>query len=155
SRRRRSIRKSRERKGLSVAGAAAAATAPARCHGGGRLRRADRLQAEDRQLAHDLSAGAGGTRHCGRGAPDGLFDVSLALFAAVLVDRHALLAASLNVALDELLGVLLQDVVDLVEELVDVFLDLLALLGQLGARGGAVATAFSGLGRPCLFLLLF
>src|SRR2546426_12709317 len=64
-----------------------------------------------------------------------------------------LLAASLHVALDELLGVLLEDVIDLVEELVDVFLDLLALLGQLRARSCSVA-AFSGLRRPGFFLLL-
>src|SRR2546426_847747 len=82
-------------------------------------------------------------------------EVLFALLAAILVDRHALLAAALHVALDELLGVLLEDVVDLVEELVDVFLDLLALLGQLRARGGSVATAFSRLRRPGLFLLLF
>src|SRR5215510_12840215 len=153
SRRRRSIRRSRKRRGLSVAGAAAAATASARCHGGGRLHRADRLQAEDRQLAHDLAAGAGWTRHCGSGARDILLELFLALLAAVLVDRHALLAASLHIALDELLGVLLQDVVDLVEELVDVFLDLLALLGQLRARSRSVST-FRGLGRPDFFLLL-
>src|SRR6266550_2703548 len=65
----------------------------------------------------------------------------------------SLLAASLHVALDELLGVLLEDVIDLVEELVDVFLDLLALLGQLRARGGPVST-FRGLRRPDFFLLL-
>src|SRR5947207_11745932 len=64
-----------------------------------------------------------------------------------------LLAAPLHVALDELLGVLLEDVVDLVEQLVDVFLYLLALLGDLGAGGSAV-TAFGGLARPCFFLLL-
>src|SRR5437773_7009897 len=64
-----------------------------------------------------------------------------------------LLAAPLHVALDELLGVLLEDVVDLVEQLVDVFLDLLALLGDLGAGGSAV-TAFGGLARPGFLLLL-
>src|SRR2546430_17442937 len=73
--------------------------------------------------------------------------------AAVLVDRHRLLAAALDVALDELLGVLFEDVVDLVEKLVDVFLDLLALLGELRASGGAVAPV-CGLGGPGLFLLL-
>src|SRR5215475_2406794 len=154
SRRRRSIRRSREWEGLSVAGAAAAATAAARYHGRGRLHRPDGLQTEDRQLAHDLSAGAGGACHRRRGAGDVLLELLLALLAAILVDRHALFTASLHVALDELLSVLLQDVVDLVEELVDVFLDLLALLGQLGARGGSVTTAFCGLCRPGLFLLL-
>src|SRR5437016_9481694 len=64
-----------------------------------------------------------------------------------------LLAASLDVALHELLGVLLEDVVDLVEELVDVLLDLLALLGDLGARLSAV-TALRGLRGPGLFSLL-
>src|SRR4029453_17137332 len=109
SRRRRSIRRNRELEGLSVAGAAPPPNPAPRCHGDGRLHRADRLQAEDRQLAHDLSAGAGGTRHCRRGARNILLELFLALLAAVLVDRHALLAASLHVALDELLGVLLQD----------------------------------------------
>src|SRR5213594_3815084 len=115
--------------------------------------RADGLQAEDRQLAHDLSAGAGGTRHRRRGPWDVLLEVLFALLAAILVDRHALLAAALHVALDELLGVLLEDVVDLVEELVDVFLDLFALLGQLGGRGCSVST-FSGLRGPGFLLLL-
>jgi len=75
------------------------------------------------------------------------------MLAAVLVDRHQLLTAALDVALHELLGVLLEDVVDLVEKLVDVFLDLLALLGELRTAGGAVA-ALCGLGGPGLFLLL-
>src|SRR3990172_2809944 len=43
-----------------------------------------------------------------------------------------LLAAALDVALHELLGVLLQHAVDLVYQLVDVFLDLLAALARLG-----------------------
>src|SRR5207237_9808754 len=43
---------------------------------------------------------------------------------------YTTLFRSLDVALDELLGVLFEDVVDLVEKLVDVFLDLLALLGE-------------------------
>src|ERR1041384_806751 len=57
-----------------------------------------------------------------------LIFVPLELLAAatapVLVDRHRLLASALHVALDELLGILLENVVDLVEELVDVLLDL-------------------------------
>src|SRR2546425_1067276 len=57
------------------------------------------------------------------------------------------------VALDELLGILLEDVVDLVEELIDVFLDLLALLGQFRVAGCAVA-ALGRLGGLRLFLLL-
>jgi len=82
-----------------------------------------------------------------------LLELLLALLATVLVDRHSLLAAPLYVALDELLGVLLEDVVDLVEELVDVFLDLLALLGQLRARGCSVA-ASRALSAAVFFLLL-
>src|SRR5436309_9326711 len=151
SRRRRSIRRRRERSGLSVAGTAAAAAAAAR-HGG-RLERAGGLETEDRELAHDLLAGATRTRHHCRGARDVFLELLLALLATVLVDRHSLLAAPLYVALDELLGVLLEDVVDLVEELVDVFLDLLALLGQLRARSRSVST-FRGLRGPDFFLLL-
>src|SRR2546422_9699234 len=73
--------------------------------------------------------------------------------AAVLVDRH-LLACALHVALHELLGVFLEDVVDLVKELVDVLLDLLALLGDLRTGGRTVAAALVGLGRPCFLLFL-
>lgn len=56
-----------------------------------------------------------------------------------------LLAASLHVALDELLGVLLEDVVDLVQQVVEVFLELLALLGQLTASRPGVVAALRGL----------
>ena len=42
-----------------------------------------------------------------------------------------LLAASLDVVLDELLGVLLEDLVDLVDEGVHLLLELLAALGEL------------------------
>src|SRR5262252_9744781 len=157
SRRRRSIRRRRRPRGWLVAGATAAAAPTAAGHARRRAgrERADGLEAEHRQLPHHLLAGAGRARDSGRRARDVSLELGLTLLAAILVDRHALLAASLHVALHELLGVLFQDVVDLVEELVDVFLDLLALLGQLRARGGAVATAFSGLGRPGLFPLLF
>src|SRR5512145_457237 len=114
SRRRRSIRKRRRPDSLSVAGAtAAAAGAPTR-HRCGRLNCAGGSETEDRQLAHHLLAGAARTRNGGRCAGDVLLEFALALLAAILVDRHVLLAASLHIALDELLGVLLQDVVDLV-----------------------------------------
>jgi len=52
------------------------------------------------------------------------------------------LTSPLHVVLHKLLSVLFQDVVDLVEELVDVFLDLRALLGELRTA----ATAFAPLG---------
>src|SRR5262245_40187331 len=67
--------------------------------------------------------------------------------------RSALFASALHVALHELLGVLLEDVVDLVEQIVEVFLELLALLGELTAsRPGLVA--LRRLLRPRLLLLL-
>src|SRR5436853_134783 len=78
-----------------------------------------------------------------------LLEILAATATAVLVDGHRLLAAALDVALDEFLGVLFEDVVDLVQQLVDVFLDLLALLGDLGA-GARPVTAFGGLARPRL-----
>src|SRR5467141_3002278 len=65
-----------------------------------------------------------------------------------------LLAASLDVALHELLGVLLEDVVDLVQEVVEVLLDLLAFLGELRVCPGRVVPAF-GLGGSRFLLLLF
>src|SRR5436853_4623616 len=65
-----------------------------------------------------------------------------------------LLAAALDVALHELLGVLLEDVVDLVQEVVEVLLDLLAFLGELRACPGRVIPAF-GLGGSRFLLLLF
>src|SRR5262245_8776200 len=46
--------------------------------------------------------------------------------------RALSLAASLDVALDELLGILFQDVVDLVGDSVDVPLQALGLVGQVG-----------------------
>src|SRR6266550_2719498 len=63
----------------------------------------------------------------------------------------SLLAASLHVALDELLCVFLEDVIDLVEELVDVFLDLLALLGQLRTRRCSVSTFRGFVGLTSFF----
>src|SRR5437660_11546682 len=65
----------------------------------------------------------------------------------------SLLAASLHVSLDELLCVFLEDVIDLVEELVDVFLDLLALIRQLRTRRRS-GSASRALGRPDFLLLL-
>src|SRR5207249_7406616 len=111
------------------------------------------LHAEDRQLARDVRAVAAGTRDTARRARQVLLEVLAAATAAVFVDGHRLLAAPLDVALDELLGVLLEDVVNLVEQLVDVFLDLLALLGDLGVGVRAVA-ALCGLARPGLFSFL-
>src|SRR5712691_5961519 len=67
--------------------------------------------------------------------------------------RARLLAAALDVALHELLGVLLEDIVDLVQEVVEVLLDLLALLGDLGVRPRRLVATF-GLGRSRFFLLL-
>src|SRR5262249_53008805 len=139
SRRRRSIRTSRVPRDYSVTGATTAA-APTAARHRGRLERAGGLETEHRQLAHHLLAGARRTRHRRRGGGNVLLELPLALLAAVLVDRHALLAASLHVALDELLSVLFEDVVDLVEKLVDVFLDLLAFFSQLGARRCSVPT---------------
>src|SRR5262245_65368091 len=89
SRRRRSIRASRERWVDSVAGATAAAASaaghPGRHVGGVR---AGGLEAEHGQLPHYLIAGAGRAGDRGCGAGDVLLEVGLALFAAVLVDRH-------------------------------------------------------------------
>src|SRR6266581_5573903 len=65
-----------------------------------------------------------------------------------------LLAAALDVALHELLGVLLEDIVDLVQKVVQVLLDLLALLGDLGI-GAASLVTLVGFGGPRLLLLLF
>src|SRR5262245_45511201 len=154
SRRRRSIRASPERWVDSVAGATAAAASAAARHPGRHVGgdRAGGLEAEYGQLPHHLIACAGRAGDHGCGAGDILLELGFALLAAVLVDRH-LLAAALHVALDELLGVLLEDVVDLVEELVDVFLDLLALLGQLRARSRSVST-FRGLVWPDFLLFL-
>src|SRR3990170_7422588 len=72
----------------------------------------------------------------------------------LLAGARRLLAAPLHVALHELLGVLLEDIVDLIQEVVEVLLDLLALLGELRIGPGGVVVAF-GLGRPRLLLLLF
>src|SRR5262249_30053514 len=82
-----------------------------------------------------------------------LLEILGAMTAAVFVDRHALLAPSLYVALHEFLGVLFEDVVDLVEKLVDVLLDLLALLGDLGVGRCAVAVV-RRLARSGLFPFL-
>src|SRR5262249_60651881 len=68
--------------------------------------------------------------------------------------RGVLLSAALHVALDELLSVFLQDLVDLVQEVVQIFLELLSLLRQLGASRTTGVLAVGGLGRPRLFPLL-
>src|SRR5262245_36392385 len=53
-----------------------------------------------------------------------------------------LLAAPLDVVLDELLGVLLEDLVDLVHQGVHLLLQLLAALGELLGAGGVPLLAF-------------
>src|SRR5207302_7561580 len=60
----------------------------------------------------------------------------------------------LHVVLDELLGVLFQDVVDLIDELVHVFLELLARFDDLGARLGLVLGLRATPPGLSLFLLL-
>src|SRR6266850_4803608 len=90
SRRRRSIRTARSRRRSSVAAAAAAAAPAAAARHRGGLVRAGGLEAEDRELAHHLLAGAGRTRDGGRRARNVLLEVLLALLTAVLVDRHAI-----------------------------------------------------------------
>src|SRR6266542_1406582 len=65
-----------------------------------------------------------------------------------------LLPAALHVALHELLGILFEDIVDLVQEVIEILLDLLALFGELRVGPGGVVVAV-GLGRPRLLLLLF
>src|SRR5207247_9994803 len=64
------------------------------------------------------------------------------------------LTSPLHVVLHKLLSVLFQDVVDLVEELVDVFLDLRALLGELRTAATAFAPLGGFAGPRFLFLLL-
>src|SRR3989454_2868445 len=135
--------------------AAAATTAASAATGHGRGHDAAvALQPEDGELASDVTALARGAGDVRRGAVDVLLEIVPAAATPVFVDRHRLLAAALHVALHELLGVFLEDVVDLVKELVDVLLDLLALLRDLGTGGSAFAAAFVRLGRPCFLLLL-
>src|SRR5262245_38428048 len=139
----------------SLVAAAAAATAASAAGRGCRHEVAIALEAEDRELTCDVAALARRTGDLRRGAVNVLLEVVPAAATAVLVDGHGLLAAPLHVALHELFGVFLEDVVDLIKELVDVLLDLLALLGDLGTGRCAVTTAFVGLGRPGFLLLLF
>src|SRR5439155_11586526 len=122
--------------------------------GGRRHEVAVALQAEDGELARDVTALARRAGNLRRRAMDVLLEISPAAATPILVDRHRLLAAALHVALHELFGVFLEDVVDLVKELVDVLLDLLALLRDLGTGGRTVAAALVGLGRSCFLLLL-
>src|SRR3989337_2740634 len=71
----------------------------------------------------------------------------------LLAGARRLLAAPLHVALHELLGVLVEDLVDLVQEVVEVLLDLLALLGDLRiGHGGALVSFFfcSAMSGPLL-----
>src|SRR5690606_31572813 len=66
-----------------------------------------------------------------------------------------LLAAALDVVLDELLGVLLEDLVDLVDQGVHLLLQLLALLGELlGALARALAALVAAVAAAALLLLL-
>src|SRR5262245_44403053 len=101
----------------SVAAAPAPAAAAAAPAGHGRGNGAFTPQAEDGQLAGDVPAVAARARHLAGGPGDVLLEVLVTAAAVVLVDRHRSLTAPLHVALDELLGVLLEDVVDLVEQL--------------------------------------
>src|SRR5262249_55723696 len=64
------------------------------------------------------------------------------------------LAALLDVGLHELLGVLLQHGVDLVQDLVHLVGELLALVGRLGARGLRRRSVLSSALGSLLFLLL-
>src|SRR5690349_1330664 len=126
------VRVSREIPSVTAATAAATSAAghAARRHG------AARPQVEPAhhgETPHHALALARGALHRDRGATDIALELPLALVTAVLVDRHhgssriRLLTAPLDVALHELLGVLLEDVVDLVQEVVEILLDLLPL----------------------------
>src|SRR5262245_60562075 len=68
--------------------------------------------------------------------------------------RRVLLPAALYVALDELLGVFFQDLVDLVQEVVEVLLELLSLLRELSVTRPAGVFAVCGLCRSRLLPLL-
>src|SRR3989344_2376241 len=65
-----------------------------------------------------------------------------------------LLAAALNIGVHELLGILFQNFVDLIEEVIKVLLDFLALLCDFLIGSGCVAVA-RGLSRLRFLLLLF
>jgi len=136
---------------VTAAAASAAPSAPA--HGRGRriARAPPHLHADHREPTADAIALARRAGHRGRHLHE-LLELRSAGQAPVFVDRHGtppapradarLLAAALDVALHELLGVFLEDIVDLVQQVIQLFLDLLALLGQVGAsRAGVVATA--------------
>ena len=129
--------------GSVTAAAASAAAPPAPAHG---ARPTDRsrarpLHADHREPTGDAIALARRDRPPAVATCMTSRTRALAGQAPVFVDRHVrlrllgrarLLAAALDVALHELLGVLLEDVVDLVQEVVQIFLDLLALLGSSG-----------------------
>src|SRR2546425_3356217 len=101
---------SRKEAWLASVAAPAAAAATAGRHRRRRCEAAGGPQTEHRQLAHHVRARAHRARDGGRGAGDVLLELLLAMRAAVLVDRHALLTTALDVALDELFGILLEDV---------------------------------------------
>src|SRR5207249_12181040 len=100
----------------SLAAAAAAAAAAGR-HGRRRREATGGRETEHRQLARHIRARARPARDGGRVPGDVRLELLSALGAGVLVDQHLLLTAALDVTLDELLGVLLEDVVDLVQEI--------------------------------------
>src|SRR5581483_8458816 len=143
------------RRAVASVAAAPAPAAAARAAGRRHQTAARAPEPEQREQAGHLSAGALGTGDR-LVALDQALERAAARATAILVDRHAsrllLLAAPLDVALHELLGVLLQDVVDLVEELVEVLLDLLALLRHLGV--GCAALGLPVVLRPLHLLLL-
>src|SRR5215469_15592824 len=153
------VRVSRRNPSVASATTATASAATGHASGGHGTARAQAEPAHHGESPHDARALAGGTLHGDPGATDIALELLLALVTAVLVDRHLgssgrLLTAPLDVALHELLGVLLEDVVDLVQEVVEILLDLLSLLGDLGI-GAATLVTFVGLGWPDFLLLLF
>src|SRR5262249_9182309 len=68
--------------------------------------------------------------------------------------RTALLPAALDVVLDELLGVLLEDLVDLINQGVHLLFQLLALLRELLARLSRALAVVAGVTASLLLLLL-
>src|SRR5207249_11354059 len=93
----------------SVAAAAAAAAAARRHRRRGEA--AGGLQTAHRQLAHHVRARARGTRDGGRRTREVLLELILPMLAAVVVGRHQLLTAALDVALHALLGLLFSNLV--------------------------------------------
>src|SRR5499433_3377900 len=149
------VRVSRRNPSVAAATTATASAATGHASSGHGATRAQAEPAHHGESPHDARALAGGTLHGDPDATDIALELLLALVTAVLVDRHLgssgrLLTAPLDVALH----VLLEDVVDLVQEVVEILLDLLSLLGDLGI-GAATLVTFVGLGRSDFLLLLF